>query len=76
MIYEAQLCIMCVDGALEVCESREPERLLKFLKQRDHEGSSVYMTVRDTPDSVFRNVDDPEQVYKELESYCDPQEDL
>ena len=66
MMYEANLSIFCVDGAVEGIISSYPDRLLRFLKDRDHEGSSVSMVVRDTPDSPFREVNDPEQVYREL----------
>lgn len=65
--YAAQVSINCVDGMLEGIEGSDPHRLLTFLHERDHEGSSVTMVVRDTPDSGYRHVDDPERVYKELE---------
>ena len=67
--YAAQVSIYCVDGMLEGIEGSDPRRLLAFLKERDHEGSSVSMVIRDTADSGFRNVDDPEKVYKELEAW-------
>ena len=65
--YEANVSILCVDGAVEGIISNCPRRLMEFLAARDHEGSSISMVVRDTPDSGFREVNDPDQVYKELQ---------
>lgn len=70
-MYEANLSIYCVDGATEGIISSDPKRLMKFLTDRDHEGSYVTMTVRDHPDDdPFREVNDPGEVYRELENLC------
>lgn len=37
--------ISCVDGADETIQTEESERAIKFLKQRDHEGSTVVVVV-------------------------------
>jgi hypothetical protein len=67
-MYEANLSIYCVDGTIYGCISSEVSILRAFLKQYDHEGSSISIVVRDDPDQMpFREIDDPEQVYKELE---------
>jgi hypothetical protein len=41
MMYEANLNIVCVDGSIEGIISSDPKRLMGFLKERDHEGSSL-----------------------------------
>lgn len=37
--------ISCVDGAEETLETDEVERVVSFLQQRDHEGSSICLVV-------------------------------
>lgn len=67
MMYEAELSICCVDGSVEIIQSSDPKRLFDYLRERDHEGSSVSMVIRDTPEQT-RHIEDPEQVYRELEA--------
>jgi hypothetical protein len=53
MIFVANLSINCVDGATEGIISHDPARLLGFLKDRDHEGSSISMIVRPDPEQFI-----------------------
>lgn len=63
---EYQLSIICVDGAMESIQSPDRARVLQFMLARDHEGSSLTLCVRDTPESPVREITDPEAVYREL----------
>ena len=69
--YEANLGISCVDGAVEGIISHDAARLLSYLKERDHEGSSVGMSIRYDPDSPVVHIDNPEEVYKILQDLVD-----
>lgn len=68
MIYEVQLNILCVDSMVESIQGVDCDRVLEFLKARDHEGSSLTLNVRDTPDSPLRSLDEPERIYALLEN--------
>ena len=67
--YDANLSISCVDGAIEGIISSDPTRLHNFLMERDHEGSSIGLSVRFTPEAPIVNIDDPEEVYKVIKSW-------
>lgn len=68
-MYEANLSIHSVDGTIYGVISSDAAQLKRFLLAYDHEGSSVSMVVRDDPEKPFREVNDPEQVYKEIEGW-------
>lgn len=64
-MYEAQLSILSVDGMVYGCQGSDRQKLREFLLDHDHEGSSIHLTVRWTPER-FEIIDDGERIYKEL----------
>lgn len=67
-MYEAQLEITCVDGMLYCIQGSDPKQIKTFLLDYDHEGSTIYLTVRHNPDQ-WETIRDPEQIYAEVNSW-------
>ena len=63
--YEVQLNITCVDGMVEAIQGSDLKRVHGFLTERDHEGSSINLNVRMTPDSGVESYYD-EEAYTKL----------
>lgn len=65
MFPQYNLSIACVDGSVYgfICDDKV--RLLNFLREYDHEGSTVSMVKRTDP-KTFIDITEPEKIYAEL----------
>lgn len=66
--YEANLSINCVDGATEGIIASDPLRIYDYLHEHDHEGSSLHMSVRWTPETM-EHYDDAAIIYELVDSW-------
>jgi hypothetical protein len=62
------LSISCVDGAIEGIISEDKKRVLMFLLQRDHEGSSLNLIIGKDDSIESKTIYDSDEVIKFLHS--------